>query len=122
MTPRPGAAPLSECRANSVRPEEGGFSLAQSHLSRNQRAPTVLRALSDRFLPPGKSMTGEPKRVDAPRDSQRYREVASKLRGIARQSRVPGTRQKILDFAARYEGRANQVDGRGTAGGSGQEG
>ena len=46
-------------------------------------------------------MMGQPKRVVAPRDSQRYRELASKLRGIARQSRVPGTRQKILDLALR---------------------
>jgi len=49
-------------------------------------------------------MVGEPKRVVAPSDNQRYRELASKLRGIARQSRLPSTRQKILDFALRLEG------------------
>jgi hypothetical protein len=58
-------------------------------------------------------MIGEPKRVVVPRESQPYRELASKLRGIARQSLLPGTRQKILDFALRFEDRANQVDRRG---------
>jgi hypothetical protein len=58
-------------------------------------------------------MVGEPKRVVAPSDNQRYRELASKLRGIARQSPLPSTRQKILDFALRLEGRANKVDRRG---------
>jgi hypothetical protein len=48
-------------------------------------------------------MMEQPKPVVAPRDSQRYRELASKLRGIARQSRLPGTRQKILDLALRFE-------------------
>ena len=48
-------------------------------------------------------MMEQPKRVVAPRNSQRYRELASKLRGIARQSRVPGTQQKILDLALRFE-------------------
>jgi hypothetical protein len=48
-------------------------------------------------------MVGEPKRVVAPRNNQRYRELASKLRGIARQSRVPGTQQKILNLALRFE-------------------
>jgi len=57
-------------------------------------------------------MMGQPKRVVAPRDSQRYRELASKLRGIARQSRVPGTRQKILDLALRLEAGANHFDRR----------
>ena len=51
---------------------------------------------------------GQPKRVVAPRDSQRYRELASKLRGIARQSRIPGTRQKILDLALRFETEAQR--------------
>ena len=48
-------------------------------------------------------MVGEPKRVVAPSDNQRYRELASKLRGIARQSRLPGTQQKILNLALRIE-------------------
>lgn len=49
---------------------------------------------------------GEPKPVVARRESRSYRELASKLRGIARQSRVPGTQQKILDLALRFEGEA----------------
>ena len=61
-------------------------------------------------------MVGEPKRVVAPSDNQRYRELASKLRGIARQSRLPSTRQKILDFALRFEGIAEQVDRRSPTG------
>jgi len=54
-------------------------------------------------------MVGEPKRVVAPSDNQRYRELASKLRGIARQSRLPSTRQKILDFALRLEAAAGEA-------------
>ena len=48
-------------------------------------------------------MVGEPKRVVAPTDNERYRELASKLRGIARQSRLPGTQQKILNLALQFE-------------------
>ena len=49
----------------------------------------------------------------APRlDSQHYRELASKLREIARQCRFPGARQEILDLASRYERRANHLDTR----------
>jgi DICT domain-containing protein len=58
---------------------------------------------------------GEPKTAAAPVDSQHYREVAEKLRKIARQSRSPEAQQKILNFASRYEGRANHLDTRGTA-------
>ena len=50
----------------------------------------------------------------APRlDSQHYRELAIKLRDIARQCRFPGARQEILDLASRYEVRANHLDARG---------
>jgi hypothetical protein len=45
-------------------------------------------------------------------DSGHYRELASKLRNIARQCRFPGARQEILDLASRYEGRANHFDER----------
>jgi hypothetical protein len=48
----------------------------------------------------------------APLDSEHYREIASKLREIARQCRFPGARQEILDLALRYEGRANHLDTR----------
>lgn len=49
----------------------------------------------------------EPQRAVRPLDTRRYREVASKLRGIAGQCRVPASRQKILDLASRYEDIAN---------------
>ncbi len=55
---------------------------------------------------------GEPKRVVAPVDNQHYRELASKLRDIARQCRFPGARQEILYLASRYEVRANHLDTR----------
>ena len=48
-------------------------------------------------------MVGEPKRVVAPTDNERYRELASKLLGIARQSRLPATHRKILNLASRFE-------------------
>ena len=54
-------------------------------------------------------MVGEPKRVVAPSDNQRYRELASKLRGIARQSRLPGTQQKILNLALRIEAATDEA-------------
>jgi len=65
---------------------------------------------------------GEPKRVAETTDGQHYRELASRLRGIARHCRLPGARQELLDLALRYEGRADHLDTRGTAGGSGEEG
>jgi hypothetical protein len=61
---------------------------------------------------------GEPKTAVAPVDSQHYRELAEKLRKIARQCRSPEARQKILDFALRYDGRADHLDKRGAAAGS----
>ena len=51
-------------------------------------------------------------------ESHHYRELASKLRDIARQCRFPGARQELLDLALRYEGRANHLDTRGRAPGS----
>jgi len=84
----------------------------QSHPSRNCLTANSVTHLSGRFLRLGKSIMGEPKKVVAPKDSRHYREVASKLRGIARQSSLPVTRQKILDFALRFEGIAKQVDRR----------
>ena len=56
---------------------------------------------------------GEPKRVAAPIGNQHYRELATKLRELARQCRFPGARQEILELASRYEGRANHLDTRG---------
>ena len=54
-------------------------------------------------------------RTVAPVDTRHYRELAEKLRNIASQSRFPRTRQKILDFALGYDGRADQLDERGAA-------
>jgi hypothetical protein len=56
----------------------------------------------------------EPLGTAAPVDSQHYRELARKLRDIARQCRFPGARQEILDLASRYERRADHLDTRGT--------
>jgi hypothetical protein len=58
---------------------------------------------------------GEPRRVAKTTGGQHYRELASKLRDIARQCRLPGARQELLDLALRYEGRANHLDERGGA-------
>ena len=45
-------------------------------------------------------------------DSQHYRDLANKLRDVARQCRFPGARQEILELASRYEGRARHLDRR----------
>jgi hypothetical protein len=55
---------------------------------------------------------GEPKREVGPVDSQHYRDLANKLRDVARQCRFPGARQEILELASRYEGRAGHLDTR----------
>jgi hypothetical protein len=62
----------------------------------------------------------KPLRTVAPIDSQHYRELARKLRDIARECRFPGARQEILDLASRYERRADHLDTRGTAAGPDQ--
>ena len=54
-------------------------------------------------------------------DSEHYREMASKLRELARQFQFPGARQELLKLALRYERRADQLDARGARGGSDQE-
>jgi hypothetical protein len=56
----------------------------------------------------------------APSGSEHYREIASKLREIARECRFPGARREILDLASRIERRADDLDGRSGAAGSGQ--
>src|SRR5215469_5658977 len=58
-------------------------------------------------LPRGNERMDDPQAGAGSRDSQHYRELASKLRDIARQCRLPGARREILDLASRYEGRAN---------------
>jgi hypothetical protein len=87
-----------------VRPGRGMAPLAARVTSRRNRlTQTVLHALSGRLSRLGKSTMGEPKRAVLRGNSEPYREVASKLQLIARQSRLPGTRQKILDLALRFE-------------------
>ena len=45
-------------------------------------------------------------------NSQDYHELASKLREIARQCRLPGARREILNLALRFERRADYFDER----------
>jgi hypothetical protein len=54
----------------------------------------------------------EEARATADPDSEHYRELAKKLREIARECRFPGARKEILDLAARYEGRADHLNAR----------
>jgi hypothetical protein len=44
-----------------------------------------------------------------------YRDMALKLRNLASQFRFPGARKELLDFALRYERRANDLDARRVA-------
>jgi hypothetical protein len=48
-------------------------------------------------------------------DSEHYREMARKLRELARNVTFPGARQEILDLASRYERRADSLDARSAA-------
>jgi hypothetical protein len=50
----------------------------------------------------------------SPSHCKHYREMASKLRELARQFRYPGARQELLKLALRFERRADQLDTRGT--------
>ena len=54
-------------------------------------------------------------KADRP-DSEHYREMARKLRELAREFRFPGARQELLDLALRYERRADNLDARSAAG------
>jgi hypothetical protein len=57
----------------------------------------------------------EPQANAAPADSEHYREMARKLRELAREFRFPGARQELLDLASRYERRADSLDARSAA-------
>ena len=57
----------------------------------------------------------EPQSNTARPDSEHYREMASKLRELAREFRFPGARQELLDLALRYERRADNLDARSAA-------
>jgi hypothetical protein len=54
-------------------------------------------------------------------DSEHYREMASKLRELARRFRFPGARQELLTLALRYEWRADQLGVQNAPGVSEQE-
>jgi hypothetical protein len=58
----------------------------------------------------------EPQANAAQPDSEHYREMARKLRELAREFRFPGARQEVLDLASRYERRADSLDARNAAG------
>ena len=57
----------------------------------------------------------EPEAKAASSDSEHYREMASKLRRLAREFRFAGARQELLDLALRYERRAESLDARSAA-------
>jgi len=58
----------------------------------------------------------EPQGNAATSDSDHYREMARKLRELAREFRFPGARRELLDLALRYERRADSLDERSAAG------
>ncbi len=57
----------------------------------------------------------EPQANAARPDSDHYRDMARKLRVLAREFRFPGARQELLDLALRYERRADSLDARSAA-------
>jgi hypothetical protein len=59
----------------------------------------------------------EPQVNAARSDGEHYREMARKLRELAREFRFPGARQELLDLALRYERRADNLDARHAAAG-----
>jgi hypothetical protein len=63
----------------------------------------------------------EPHASPCQADSEHYREMASKLRELARQFRFPGARQELLRLALRFEWRADQFDPRSAPAASDQE-
>ena len=54
----------------------------------------------------------EPPANSVPSESNHCRDIARKLRELARQFRFPGVRQELLDLALRYECRAENLDAR----------
>jgi hypothetical protein len=61
----------------------------------------------------------EREQSNAPSGGDPYREVAGKLREIARECQLPRARQEILALAERFERRAAARDRRASFGGSG---
>ena len=48
-------------------------------------------------------------------DSRHYRDMARKLRTLAREFRFTGAQRELLDLALRYERRADDLDARSAA-------
>ena len=65
-------------------------------------------------------MMEEPQGTGLQSGGEHYREIASKLREIARECRFPGARQQILDLASRLERRADELEAKGGSAGSGR--
>lgn len=57
----------------------------------------------------------EPQANVAPSDSDHYRDMARKIRELAREFRIAGARQELLNLALRYERRADALDARSAA-------
>jgi hypothetical protein len=64
---------------------------------------------------------GEPQTTPSFSNAEHYREMARKLRELARQFHFPVARQELLKLALRFERRAEQLDTRNTPAISGQE-
>ena len=67
-----------------------------------------------------KNTMGEPQGTGTQSGGQHYREIASKLREIARECRFPGARREILDLATRLERRADDLEPKTGSPGSGR--
>ena len=63
----------------------------------------------------------EPQASPSQLDIEHYREMASKLRELARQFRFPGARQELLKLALSFERRADQLDARSAPAASDQD-
>jgi hypothetical protein len=55
-------------------------------------------------------LMSEPPDSAPPPDSAHYREIAHRLRELARGCRFPGARRELLDLAASYERRADHLE------------
>lgn len=63
------------------------------------------------LVPASKSRDDAPP-ADGRADGANVREMARRLRNLARDCRLPGTRREMLDLAARFERRADYFDSR----------
>jgi hypothetical protein len=51
-----------------------------------------------------------------PANGDHYREIAGRLRGLARLTRSPGIRRELVDLARRYDQRGDHFDSRARQG------